>query len=127
MTTPIEVRLCKDFWQSPQLVRICALRKNNLHETNNILLLYIKNNVIQCIGADATNTHVYAHTYTPTHMYIYTYINIHTFIYSYTLVHLCKLISSIGIIFINMTWWPPGVFNLEMKESLQKINECNPM
>jgi hypothetical protein len=26
-----------------------------------------------------------------------------------------------------MTWWPPGVFNLEMKESLQKINECNPM
>ncbi len=90
MTTPIEVRLCKDFWQSPQLVQICALRNNFLHEIKNILLLYIKNNVA-C--ADATNTHVYAHTYNPTHIYIYAYINIHTFIDSHTLVHFWKLIS----------------------------------
>jgi len=89
--------------------------------------MYIKNNVFQCIGADATNIHVYAYTYTPTHIYIYTYINICIFIYTRTLVQLCKLISSIGIIFINMIWWPLGVINLEMNESLQEFNECNLM
>ncbi len=69
MTIPIEVRLCQDFCQSPHLVQICALRKFVLHETNNILLLYIKNNVVQCIGADATNIHPYTHI----HIYTYTY------------------------------------------------------
>jgi hypothetical protein len=127
VTTPIDVRLCINFWQSPQLVRICALQNIFLHETNNILLLYIKNNVVQCIGASATNTHVYARTYTPTKKYTYTCINICTFIYTHTLVHLCELICSIGIIFINMTWWPLGVISLEMKESFQEFNECNLM
>jgi hypothetical protein len=54
-------------------MQICALRNNFLHETNNILLLYIKNNVVQCIGADATNIHVYVHTYT---LHMYTYIHV---------------------------------------------------
>jgi hypothetical protein len=121
VTTPIDVQLCKDFCQSPHLLQICALRNNFLHETNNILLLYIKNNVVQCIGADATNTHVYAHTYTPTHIYIYTCINICTIIYTHTLVHLCKLICSIGIIFMNMTWCPLGAYQLRNERKSSRI------
>ncbi len=58
----------------------------------NILLLYIKNNVVQCIGANATNIHVYAHTYTLTHIYIHIYIYKHTYIHTYT--YTCALVQA---------------------------------
>ncbi len=112
MTTPIQVRLCKDFCLSPHLVQICAIRNIFLHETNNILLLYIKNNGI---GANVTNIHVYGHTYTLLHTHTRTYIHKHT--YSYIHRHLYKVISSIGIIFINMTWWPLGGYQLRNEKS----------
>jgi len=46
----------------------------------------------------------YIHTYTQIHRLIHKHMYIH--IYTYIL-HLWNLISSIGISFINMTWWPP--------------------
>ncbi len=83
----------KTFSSLHSLSQICPLKNNLLHEPNNILLLYIKNNVVQCIGADATKIHVYAHTDTPTHnIYIYTYIHKHTYIHTYTCT--CALVQA---------------------------------
>jgi hypothetical protein len=62
------------------------------------------------------------HTYTHIHIYIHK----HTYIHIYTFT--CALVQAnflVGIILINMTWWPLGVINLEMKESLQELNDCN--
>jgi hypothetical protein len=66
---------------------------------------------------NATNIHVYAHTYTHIHIYIHKHMYIH--IYTHKLVHLCKLISSKGIIFINLTWWRLRGYQLR-NESMTK-------
>ncbi len=48
--------------------------------------MYIKNNVFQCIGADATNIHVYAYTYTYTCAVVQAnFLNRH-YIYKYDMV-----------------------------------------
>ncbi len=76
-------RLCKNFCQSPHLVQICGTRNNFLHETNNILLLYIKkicHSMHWCKCYKHTCICTYIHTYT----YIYT--SIHTYTYTCTLV-----------------------------------------